>query len=246
MEESDSDSDPSPDSFPDISERYTIDGKFMSYEDKEQIMAMPEIQREQVLAERAQEVERDKQNRALRNLIHAREVDSKKQEKKRKAGAADLEEGSRKTSRQRTKLGGGKVGETLSGIDSLKKARAEKNDRQRRRDAEQSRNPQEDRWVQDESASAHSDSEVEWDDPKTRKRKSKSPDPQDALPATLEDINRAKVGRSGFAKVCFYPGFDDAITGCYVRIVIGMEAGQNIYRMALIKGVLGLYLYRLR
>lgn len=140
MEESDSDSDPSPDSFPDISERYTIDGKFMSYEDKEQIMAMPEIQREQVLAERAQEVERDKQNRALRNLIHAREVDSKKQEKKRKAGAADLEEGSRKTSRQRTKLGGGKVGETLSGIDSLKKARAEKNDRQRRRDAEQSRN----------------------------------------------------------------------------------------------------------
>jgi RNA polymerase-associated protein RTF1 len=169
-------------------------------------------------------------------------VDAKKQDKKRKAGAADLDENQRKTSRQRTKLGGGKVGEASTGIDSLKRARAEKNDRQRRRDEDKERNKDR-RAARDEEysdADADGDSEVEWDDPKARnKKKSKSPDFRDAEPSGLHDIERVRVGRSRFAKVCFYPGFDEAITGCYVRISVGedKENKQNIYRMALIKGI---------
>lgn len=237
MEESESEFDAP--AFHDEGDRYPLEGKFVNSADKAEIMAMPEIKREELLAERAQEVEKERQNRALRQLLKARDLESKKQEKKRKAGAADLDENQRKTSRQRTKLGGGKVGEASTGIDSLKRARAEKTDRQRRRDEDKERNK--DRRAQDDAfsdADAEGDSEVEWDDRKDKKKKSSSPDYRDAEPASLHDIERVRVGRTRFAVVCFYPGFDEAITGTYVRIVIGTdkESGQNIYRMALIKG----------
>jgi RNA polymerase-associated protein RTF1 len=238
MDESDSELD-APGMYDD-DDRYPLEGKFVNSADKAEIMAMPEIKREELLAERAQEVERDRQNRALRQLLNAREAESKKQDKKRKAGAADLEDSQRKTSRQRTKLGGGKVGEASTGIDSLKRARAEKNDRQRRRDEDKERNK--DRRTHHEEYSdvdADGESEVEWDDGKSKNKKSLSPDFRDAEPAGLQDIERVRVGRSRFAMVCFYPGFDEAITGCFVRISVGIdkETNQNIYRMAVIKGM---------
>ncbi|CZR59892.1 related to Pol II transcription elongation factor [Phialocephala subalpina] len=236
MDESESESDAGA-AFDD-GDRYPLEGKFINSTDKAEILAMPEIKREELLAERAQEVERDRQNRALRQLLNAREAESKKLDKKRKASAAELEESQRKTSRQRTKLGGGKVGEASTGIDSLKKARAEKNDRQRRRDEDKERNRGR-RAVQDESdQDAEGDSEPEWDDGRSKNKKSKSPEYKDAEPAGLHDIERVRVGRTRFAMVCFYPGFDEAITGCFVRISVGIdkESGQNIYRMALIKG----------
>ncbi|RFU30951.1 hypothetical protein B7463_g5387, partial [Scytalidium lignicola] len=240
MDESDSDSDASPANFYDEADKYPLEGKFMNAAEKAEIMAMPEIKREELLAERAQEVERDRQNRALRQLLSAREAESRKQEKKRKAGNADLDESQRKTSRQRTKLGGGKVGETSTGIDSLKRARAEKNDRQRRRDEDKERNKDRKTYAHDDfsDVDADGDSEVEWDDGKIKDKKSRSPDYKDAQPAELHDIERVRVGRSRFAMVCFYPGFDQAITGCFARISVGVdkETGQNIYRMALIKG----------
>jgi RNA polymerase-associated protein RTF1 len=242
MDESDSDLDASPANFVDEGDRYPLEGKFMNGADRSSILAMPEIQREQVLAERAQEVERDRQNRALRQLLNAREAESKKQDKKRKAGAADLEDTQRKTSRQRIKLGGGRVGESSTGIDNLKRARAEKNDRQRRREEEQQRNSRGRGTILDDYAheDAHGDSDVEWDDTTTRAKKSRSPDERDAEPASLGDINRIRVGRSRFGMVCFYPGFDEAINGCYVRISVGsdQETGQNVYRLAVIKGML--------
>jgi RNA polymerase-associated protein RTF1 len=138
MDESDSATDAA--GMYDDGDTYPLEGKFMNSTDKAEIMAMPEIKREELLAERAQEVERDRQNRALRQLLKTREADIKKSDKKRKATAADLDENQRKTSRQRTKLGGGKVGEASTGIDSLKRARAEKTDRQRRRDEDKERN----------------------------------------------------------------------------------------------------------
>ncbi|EKD13725.1 uncharacterized protein L3040_005659 [Drepanopeziza brunnea f. sp. 'multigermtubi'] len=236
MDESDSESDAGP-TFHDDVDRYPLEGKFMDAQDKAAIMAMNEMQREQKLAERAQEVERDRQNRALRQLLKSRETETKKQDKKRKAGAADLADDQRKTARQRTKLGGGKVGEASTGIDSLKKARAEKNDRQRRRDEDKERNRGRGTRSDYSDGDADGDSEVEWDD-KPRNKNSKSPDVRDAQPAELVDIQRVRVGRSSFAQVCFYPGFDEAITGTYVRISVGQDdkTGNNIYRMGLVKG----------
>ncbi|KAF4627563.1 hypothetical protein G7Y89_g10593 [Cudoniella acicularis] len=237
MDVSDSESDANP-VLDDDGDKYPLEGKFMNAADKAEIMAMPEIKREEILAERAADLEKQRQNRALRVLINAREADARKQDKKRKAGTADLDSDQRKTSRQRTKLGGGKVGEASTGIDILKRARAEKSDRLRRREEDKERHKDRKSTREDYSdADADGDSEVEWDDSKKNKRKSRSPDLRDTEPAGLHDVERVRVGRSRFAMVCFYPGFDEAITGTFVRISVGVdkETGQNIYRMALVK-----------
>lgn len=235
MDESDSDSDGG--EMYEQGELFALEGKFKDEADKAAINAMPEIKREELLAERAGQVERHRQNKALRQLLNAREAGNKT--KKRKAEKAELDENNnRKTSRQRIKVGGGRVGEASSGIDSLKRARAEKTDRQRRRQEDKDRYGEtggNGRAYSDDGASGESD--VEWDDPKS-KRQSASPPPKDAPPAELRDVDRVRVGRSQFALVCFYPGFNDAITGCFARVSVGPspETGENIYRMALIKG----------
>jgi RNA polymerase-associated protein RTF1 len=86
---------------------------------------------------------------------------------------------------------------------------------------------------------ANGESEVEWDDGKRRRSLSA---PKDDPPADIRDLQRARVGRSNFAQVCFYPGFEQAITNCYARVVIGAnkETGQNEYRLCLIKSEISL------
>ncbi|KAI9369232.1 hypothetical protein BJX61DRAFT_520501 [Aspergillus egyptiacus] len=206
---------------------------YHSAKDKEEIMAMPEIQREQILSERAQEVDRYNQDLALRRLLASREREEARKAKKnkRKASAASLDEGARKSSRQKTTLGGRKVGEASEAIEAYKRQREQKGkrDEMRRRDTTTKDSKSRSR-VSDEDADG--ESEVEWDE----RERSPSP-PKDDPPAELRDVQRARVGRTNFAQVCFYPGFDEAISGCYARVNIGpnRDTGLNEYRLTLIK-----------
>ncbi len=235
MDESDSDDEaPQGRTREDDENKYPVDGLFMSLAEKAEIMNMREVEREQILAERAQEKDRIHQNKLLRQLVSNEE----QRNKKRSASAADLEENQRKTSRVRTKIGGTKVGETNSAIDTLKSRRAEKSERNRRREEDRERR-------KDRSPSFRNDldgdaeSEVEWAPmSKSKQHKSRSPE-EDVLPvADLSDYERIRLSRSRFGQVCFYPGFEAAITGCYVRISIGPdpETGKPVYRMAVTKG----------
>lgn len=242
MSESDSD-DASP---PDVEE----DGPIFPYEklyysakDKEEIMALPEIKREEILSERAQQVDRHNQDLALRRLLASREREQARAEakkNKRKASAADIEDGQqRKSTRQKTMLGGRKVGEASGAIEAYKRQREEKGKRDelRRRDASARkalrRSPSHDEDYSD--ADAEGESEAEYDDKADRS----PPVPKDDPPADLKDIQRVRVGRSNFAQVCFYPGFEETISGCFTRANIGpnRETGQNEYRVCIIKSM---------
>ncbi|RAH84806.1 plus-3-domain-containing protein [Aspergillus japonicus CBS 114.51] len=240
MSESDSasDSEGSADIGEDDGPMFPYEKLYYSAKDKEEIMAMPEIQREQILSERAQEVDRHNQDLALRRLLASREREEARKAKKnkRKASAANLDEGNRKSSRQKTTLGGRKVGETSEAIEAYKRQREQKGKRDelRRRDPtakDQKARSRDDR-LSDEDAEG--ESEVEWDD----RERSPSP-PKDDPPAELRDVQRTRVGRSNFAQVCFYPGFEEAIAGCYARVNIGpnRDTGLNQYRVCLIKRI---------
>ena len=244
MDESDSDNDVQLDHTngkitDDEGTSYPVDGIYASEAEKEEILAMPELEREQLLAKRQEEVDRQRQNTLLRALLKNREDDSQSP-KKRKASNADLDEAQRKTSRQRTKVGGSKVGETSAGIESLRRARAEKNDRQRRREEDRERHKDKSISFAQTSSDREDDSDVEWSGAgRNRASRSRTPEVKQIPPADLRDMERIRLGRSRFRDVCFYPGFDEAITGCYVRISIGPKRdGINEYRMALIKGEL--------
>ncbi|KAJ5111152.1 hypothetical protein N7532_001687 [Penicillium argentinense] len=208
-------SDSDDDSEPDVSDAedkpiFPYDKLYYSAKEKDEIMAMPEIQREELLSERAQQVDRHHQDLALRRLLKDREREEAKAAK-RKAGAAGLDDNQRKSSRQKTTLGGRKVGETSAAIDAYKRQREQKGKRDQARPTST---------------------------PKTRRRSSASSGSDDP-PAELRDIQRARVGRSNFAQVVYYPHFEERITGCYARVNIGInkETGMNEYRLCLITGI---------
>ncbi|KAJ9156461.1 RNA polymerase-associated protein RTF1 [Pleurostoma richardsiae] len=235
MDESDSDSDAPPrKSREDDDNKYPIEGLFMSLAEKEEIMSMREVDREQILAERAQEKERLRQNALLRQLVTNQENEEKKQ-RKRTASTADLEESQRKSSRVRTKIGGTRAGEASSALDTLRRARAEKNDRMRRRE-ENDRRKERSPSFGASDRDADRESSVEWGG--ATKLKSRSPEVKEIPPAELRDVERIRVGRTRFAEVCFHPGFEKAIVDCYARISIGPDPNtrENVYRMAVIKG----------
>ncbi|KAI5462566.1 hypothetical protein BGZ63DRAFT_354274 [Mariannaea sp. PMI_226] len=228
MDESDSDTEPARNrtAAANEDEKYPVDGMYVSQAEKEEIMAMREVEREQIIADRLSEIERQRQNRLLRQMVSNVENEERKQvKKKRSADTADLEDGDRRASRQRTS------GKGESAMDSLRRARAEKarrrEDHERRKDGysprgRDSREPE--------------DSEDEFG-----RRRSRSPAdeaPRDEPPAELRDYERVRLGRNEFAQVCLTPGFEAAITGCYIRIALGPhpETGIEQYRMAAIKG----------
>lgn len=223
---------------------FPFDDLYYSEKDRAEIMAMSEVQRESILAERAQIKERRAQDLHLRKLLQAREKDEAKsaEKKKRKAGDAELDDKQRKSSRQKTTLGGRKVGESSDAMEAYKRQREQKGlrDEQRRREGEERK----ERARRGEDVDTYSDadaegeSEVDWDGPKAREARRSSSAPRDTAPADLRDYERVRLGRDNFAKVCFYPGFDKAITNCFARISIGQDkvTGQNVYRIAHIKG----------
>ncbi|KAK2065579.1 plus-3 domain-containing protein [Colletotrichum caudatum] len=236
MDESDSEAEPSRAGHDDDEEdKYPVDGMFKSLAEKGQVMAMREVERESLLAERQAEIERHRQNRMLRQLVSKQENEEKKQKlKKRSADAADLEDASQKNSRPRTD------GKT-SAIDTLRRARAEKSDRARRREEDRqkgTRSPHDDYRDQD------SDEGGDWEE-RDRRRHHKSRSPEEEIvsrelpPPDIRDFERVRVGKSRFAEYCFNPGFEAAIVGCYVRISIGPDpkTGQDEYRMARIQAI---------
>lgn len=223
---------------------FAFEDFYHSAQDKAEIMAMSEVQRESILAERAAIRDRKSQDLHLRKLLQARERGEVKaaDKKKRKAGEADLDEKQRKSSRQKTTLGGRKVGESSDAMEAYKRQREQKGlrDEQRRREGEERK----ERAKRGEAVEGYSDadaegeSEVEWDDPKARGARRSTSAPRDDTPAELIDYEHVRVGRDNFARVCFYPGFEKTITNCLVRISIGPDTatGENVYRIAHIKG----------
>lgn len=212
--------------------------------DKQRIEAMPEIEREALLADRSEQVEKHEQNAQLRRMLHARAKDELKQseKRKRKASAADLDDNQRKSSRQRTKVGGGRAGEPNSAIAAYKKQREEKSLRdEQRKNRVAERRP--DTLLDEYSdADAEGESDVDYDyDHRKNKKKARSPSPvvqKDDPTVELADLQRVRIGRENFAQVCWTPGFEETLTNCFARVCLGpgRNPGQNEYRLCSIKG----------
>lgn len=194
---------------------FPVEGKFHSEQDRRDILALPEIQREEILAERAAEVLKRQQDLQLKKALANAQATANKH--KRKAAAADLEDGGlRRGSKKKSALDDYKAARQARGTDRTSRF-------DRTSDQKDERSPS--------SASerdADGESEVEWAETTAKSEP----------PADLKDFERCRVGRSVFAKICFNPGFEETIKGCFARISIGVnrETGQNLYRMAQIKG----------
>ncbi|KXT13552.1 hypothetical protein AC579_1403 [Pseudocercospora musae] len=199
---------------------FPFEGQFYDAADKAKVMDMPELDREEILAERAQQLTKRMQDLQLKKALANSSAAASKA--KRKAAAAELDEDkNRRSTRPRV--------EKRSALDDYKRAREQKGAERDRlastRDRRDSRSPS----FRGSDRDADGDSEVEW---------AAEPERKDEPPAELRDFDRCRMGRSAFAKVCFYPEFEKLVTGCFARVSIGLnrETGQNMYRMTQIKG----------
>ena len=199
---------------------FPVEGQFFSSADRAHIMSLPEIEREEILADRAQQVIRRQQDLQLKKALADTKAAASRH--KRKAEAADLEDTTRRSTRPKT--------DKRTALDDYRRAREQKGAERGRLDARRVRKDERSPSTPSDR-DADGESEVEWAEPSSNSRR-------DEPPSELRDFERCRVGRSNFAKVCFYPGFEEAIKGCFCRVSIGInrDTGQNQYRMTQIKG----------
>ncbi|KAH9819386.1 RNA polymerase II C-terminal domain phosphoserine binding [Teratosphaeria destructans] len=198
---------------------YPLEGVYLNERDREEILGLPEIRREEILAERREEETKKQQDLQLKRVLAASD-----NRNKRKA-ANDLDDGGRRTRPKAEKA--------KTALDDYRRAREQKGTQRDRVATGGGRRDERPPSPAGSDRDADGESEVEWAEPSSEGRYGR-----DEPPADLKDFERCRIGRSGFAKVCFYPGFEAAIQGCFARVSIGVDkaTGQNLYRMAQIKG----------
>jgi RNA polymerase-associated protein RTF1 len=227
MDESDSEADDAPpprDAHSDVP--YPLEGKYVNSSDKARILAMSQLDREEILGQRAEEMSRvNFQAEVARRAANMQNSANRKRK-------ADSEEpdSPRKSSRQVKP-------KTTSGLEAYKRDREQRGQQRQIRDDRDDdrrngrrRSSSGDRDRSDVDAEGESD--VDWDE-------ERKPVVREEQPAGLQHIESVRVGRGFFGVVCFYPGFEEAMTGTFGRIGVGQDAQRNtLYKMAQIKGML--------
>ncbi|KAL9085806.1 MAG: hypothetical protein Q9165_007438 [Trypethelium subeluteriae] len=219
---SESESETSPGDMGDVpASEYPLEGKFRDAKDKAEIMAMTEVRREQVLAERAQAAEEESQKLALRRMLAQRE---REEASKKRRKTDDVEESPRKSTRTKPT----KTNETL---EAYKRQREQRGRERRRGEDRKARDKRS--LTKDSDADAEGESEVEWDDGRSKPAAVEQP------PADLKDYQHVKIGRENFPDINYTPGFEDKVVGCFTRIIVGVDknTGQNDYRMCRINSI---------
>lgn len=193
---------------------YPLEGKYKDHADKDRLLGMTEVAREAVLAERMLQIEREQQDRHLRNLLKSRKTADKA-----KSDAANLAS-TRKSLRTKSSVKNTEEATKRGKLDELRRTREERRATGRRSS------------FGDEDASKRMMSDDEEEDNYREETRVK-----DDRPISLDDVNKCRIGRSAFGKLCDYPGFDEVVADMFVRVsMFDKESNRTVYRMAQIKG----------
>jgi len=191
---------------------YPLEGKYKDHADKEHLQAMTEIDREAVLAERMAQIEREQQDRHLRNLLKSRNAAD------RAKGAAAAAASTRKSLRTKSAPKQTQEATKRGKLDELRRNREERKATGRRSS------------FGDEDASRRLLSDGEEDfTPEVPAKEER--------PIELADINLCRLGRTSLSKHLDYPDFENVAIDVFVRVTMfDKESNRNVYRMAQIKG----------
>ncbi|OSX56775.1 hypothetical protein POSPLADRAFT_1062251 [Postia placenta MAD-698-R-SB12] len=209
---------------------YPLEGKYVDELDRQRLLELPEIEREDILAERQEEMQRIQDKRNLDQMLKAQ------------SGRGD-DTVSKAAKRQHAQRGATK--EKTRKLDELKAKRRAKDEKKRTRGSspkrEMSSSPVDmemsDEEEEDGQISKYEEQEEKerklydrYDKPKTDK------DPEE--PATLEALERCRVSRDMIARYCMAPWFEEFLKGAWVRFLIGNEEdGQAVYRICEVTGI---------
>ena len=201
----------------DLVNPYPLEGKYKNEQDREDLESMDEIQREQILFERTQEMERYNEKKYLQQRM--------KQQKKLKTAAPA--KGSRSSNRTKDSTNKSSKRDKLS---ELRKQREQKSQRQTRKYDDYEEDEDED----DEDEELLRDDEEDYDeDIVSWGGASRSKPRRSTELAKVENINKISVGRSKLSKYCFYSDFSEVIVDCYAKVNLGIDkrSRKPLYRM---------------
>jgi RNA polymerase-associated protein RTF1 len=207
MDESDSDrEDDAPERTADVP--YPLEGKYIDDSDKRRIMGMSQLEREEILGQRAEET-----TRAQFSAVLARRA-AQDSNRKRKADSEEPDDAMRKSSRPKVQP---RKNDKLEAYKREREQRGQQRQRQDDRRNGRRRSSSGDRGGGSD-VDADGESDVEQ-------------------PASIRDFESVRVGRGFFSEVCFYPGFEEAMTGTFGRVGVGQDSQRRtLYKMAQIKG----------
>ncbi|KAG0036655.1 RNA polymerase-associated protein rtf1 [Podila clonocystis] len=201
---------------------------FGDSKDRAELMAMNEVDREQILFERAKKRTVLLDHRQVAKRLKRQEEASRSSRKG--SGSASRDSARRSTRAKDTKTGNTKALADLKKAQERKKARRSHSPEPRRR-----RKGSVDYSDKSESSSDSAEDDHEYDsEPEKKKSSSKS---ISRKPATFEELNSIRLGRDKLEKWCYSPFFKETVVGCFARVSIGQDRNRPVYRICEIVAV---------
>ncbi|KAK7057380.1 Plus3 domain-containing protein [Favolaschia claudopus] len=218
----DSDNEPESEDGDDSEELYPLEGKYIDEDDRAALLAKTEIEREQILAARLDEVDHLRVRKHL-DKLHAQQLAAaEKSEPKRLPRSSGKDKVKDKT------------------LNALKAKRKAKDERKRERGAspkQRSSSPMD--MSEDESEEDGQVSKTDQENERLFGRKPHSKDENEG-PLTSDHLLKIALTRDALVKHTASPWFEQIITGAWVRYCIGQDAekgNEQVYRVCQIIGL---------
>ncbi|GBE89807.1 RNA polymerase-associated protein [Sparassis crispa] len=224
MVDSDSDSEEPESEEEDQTNPYPLEGKYIDDADRQRLMQMSEIEREELLAQRQEEMQRIQDKRNLDQMLKAQ------------SGHGGEESVSKAAKRHHAVRGATK--EKSKKLDELKAKRRAKDEKKRTRNSpkrDRSSSPVDMEMSDEEEEEEGMISKYEELEEKERKMYDKHKSEDEV--ATIFDLEKCRLSRDMLAKQCMNPWFEEYVKGAYVRYLIGQKNGQPVYRVCEIASV---------
>ncbi|KLO18877.1 plus-3-domain-containing protein [Schizopora paradoxa] len=202
---------------------YPLEGKFVDEADRHKLMELPEVEREEILSQRMEEMQRLQDKRNLDQMHRAQRGESdnvSKAAKRVHAVRGATKEKSRK-------------------LDELKAKRKAKGDKKRSRPdspkRDRSSSPMDMEMSDDEDEDGQI-SRFEQDEEREQRLLDKY-QPEEMPFGTLRDLERLRISRDSLCKQSKRTWFEEFAKGGWVRYLVGQDDEGMVYRICEIQGL---------
>lgn len=202
---------------------YPLEGKYKDEDDKQRLIAMPEVERESILFDRAQEVQRFEEQQYLSQRAKQR--------------LRETTESTRARSKRNREIG------SSARTDKLRELKRRRQQKQRDGRGSESDEQAEESDESEELESDVDEFRVGGEDEDVNKQVEWAADDEQEVEALMEattsDLNHIRFSRKLLSRFCYYPEFASAVVGCFVRINVGFNERrqQTVYRICQVKKV---------
>lgn len=216
---------------------FPLESKYKDEADREYLEGLPEMERETMLFERSQIMQKYQD----RKMFRQRGKNLKEQQQK----SRQQEEGKKTRSSTRATVTTGHSDLKDSKLSQLRKQREKKSQNRPYSDDEgDEEEEEEDEYKYDDNKYEEDEDEEDYNPYSRKPGMEEEEEVQWAeedfdREANVTDFNKVKIGRSFVGNFCFYPGFNEIVKGNYGRVNVGTDkrSGQTLYRMVKIEKV---------